>query len=43
MHYYCKDCAHYYGYRPQGLAAAVIALHRAVSHSGATPIVEVLS
>jgi hypothetical protein len=36
--YKCRDCEHRYGTMP---SAAVIALHRAVSHSGATPIVEV--
>ena len=37
--YACRDCGHPYGERVP--AAPIIALHRAVSHSGATPIVEV--
>lgn len=37
--YQCRDCGHSYGARIP--SAAVIALHRAVSHNGATPIVEV--
>lgn len=37
MHYYCRDCGHYYGYTVAP-SAPVIALHRAVSHSGAAPI-----
>lgn len=37
--YKCRDCGHAYG--PRIPALPVIALHRAVSHSGATPIMEV--
>ena len=36
--YVCKLCNHPYGVRVP--AAPVVALHLAVSHSGATPIVE---
>lgn len=36
--YQCRDCGHPYGSTPP--SAPVIALHRAVSHSGATPILE---
>lgn len=37
--YQCRDCGHSYG--PTVPSEAVVALHRAVSHSGATPIVGV--
>lgn len=39
--YQCRDCGHPYGTTPP--SAPVTALHRAVSHSDATPIVEVPS
>lgn len=40
MHYYCKACGHYYGYRRESLPDPAIALHCNVWHAGQTATVE---